>query len=589
MLLLLLEPVIIKFRQLRRILPSLRMELGRERVTSLKKKILLLLAIFLSIIMPTDQHAETRDIIIYGGGFAGCAAARNAAAAAPEACVLLIIPERVWLPGGLGTVGGQNFADIRLWKGELVTQGSFGRWYAAGGQFYNTGNMANIIAADLHQFANLEIMYGWDVRNLSLRKESVNKVMLNPVQSDKQGILRWLPKEKRVKASVFIDASDDGRMVRLADVPHANGRQDWPRSYLPPEEQERARQQAATLMFKVKGIQVPEQPGPIGDWYFSRDAWGSWGLAGGQETWQNNPVVRAFNEKYRDRGFAIKPINAAQDGAGSQEWWVNALLVFNVDGTFHERDRGTKLFIKAAGHEEMRTVDQAWQEARDFLDEPDFLTALQQFAVRKAGRDYGFKGVELVRDEKGQPVVGRVMYIRETVHSLKEPLTNPQGRENDLYELTSREAQAAGSSYHEGADAGHYRDRIGLGYYMMDINAYLPEDLTVTGAYRWPVTRWLRPDWWEAGGEPVNPVYLPYSMLTVPTVKNLLVPGYATGCSAFAWAELRVLPNLAVLGDAAGVAAARAVLFHEEPRDFETPQIEWIQQTLLSLGARLDK
>ncbi|MFZ5753749.1 MAG: FAD-dependent oxidoreductase [Bacillota bacterium] len=124
---------------------------------------------------------------------------------------------------------------------------------------------------------------------------------------------------------------------------------------------------------------------------------------------------------------------------------------------------------------------------------------------------------------------------------------------------------------------------------MMDINAYLPQDLKFSGKYDWPVTRWLRPDWWERGGEPKNPVYLPYRMLTVKGVKNLLVPGYATGCSSFAWAELRVLPNLAVLGDAAGVAAARAVLYGEDPSEFSTPQIRWVQEKLRQFGARLDK
>ncbi|WP_151191989.1 FAD-dependent oxidoreductase, partial [Desulfotomaculum copahuensis] len=98
-----------------------------------------------------------------------------------------------------------------------------------------------------------------------------------------------------------------------------------------------------------------------------------------------------------------------------------------------------------------------------------------------------------------------------------------------------------------------------------------------------------RPDWRERGGEPKNPVYFPYRMLVTPAMVNLLVPGYATGASSLAWAETRVLPNLTVLGDAAGVAAARAVISGEQPADFGMDQIRRVQSKLRQMGARLDK
>ena len=56
----------------------------------------------------------------------------------------------------------------------------------------------------------------------------------------------------RVLGKVFIDASDEGRLTRLAGEPFVVGRQDWPWEYLPEDEKEMARQQAATLMFQVK-------------------------------------------------------------------------------------------------------------------------------------------------------------------------------------------------------------------------------------------------------------------------------------------------------------------------------------------------
>jgi hypothetical protein len=549
-----------------------------------------ILSLFIYLLVPTAQHYSYQDIVVYGGGLAGCAAARNAAAAAPDKKVLLVVPEPVRALGGLGTVGGQNFADIRLWKNELVTQGSFGRWFAESGQFYSTQGLVETIKKDLSQFPNLKVLYSFDLISLDAAGGEIKGLKLAAIERDESGRVVWRNGRRIVMAQIFIDASDDGRLSRLAGAPLTVGRQDWPPEYLPEEERKAGwvRQQAATLMFKVKGIKTPAVPKAIGEWVFTRDAKGSWGLAGGKVTWSTNQVVTGFNEKYQSRGFSVKPINAAQDGAGSEDWWINTLLVYNVDGRAHDRDKNTANYPSETipGH---RTTDQAWVEARDFLLNPDFLNTLRQFKVVEDGQEYGFGEAELVLDRQGKPVVGEIMYIRESVHGQRGEIVIPSDGENIHYDVTTRETQLAGSGPEDGGDRENYPDRIGLGYYMMDINAYLPQDLKFSGKYDWPVTRWLRPDWWERGGEPKNPVYLPYRMLTVKGVKNLLVPGYATGCSSFAWAELRVLPNLAVLGDAAGVAAARAVLYGEDPADFGTLQIRWVQEKLRQFGARLDK
>jgi hypothetical protein len=231
-------------------------------------------------------------------------------------------------------------------------------------------------------------------------------------------------------------------------------------------------------------------------------------------------------------------------------------------------------------------VDQAWREAREILQKPELLKALRQFKVVENGQMYGFGEASLVWNENKQPVVGETMYLRETVHTLQG---FKEGEEWDRYALTTNEVQKAGSNPQEGADRENYAERIGLGYYMMDINAFMYNDILQEGHYVWPVTSYLRPDWVKEGGQPVNPVYLPYAMLKSPGCANLLVSGYATGCSSFAWAEVRVLPNLAVLGDAAGIAAARAVLFGEKPVDFTGEQINWVQEKLCKMGARLDK
>ena len=554
------------------------------------RKLFYILFFCVYLLIPAAQHYSYQDIVVYGGGLAGCAAARNAAAAAPDKRVLLIVPEPVHALGGLGTVGGQNFADIRLWRNQLVTQGSFGRWFTENGQFYSIRGLAETIKKDLSQFSNLKVMYSFDITSLEAAGEKIKGLKLAALEREESGRVVWRKERRIVNGQVFIDASYDGRLSRLAGAPLTVGRQDWPPEYLPEDEQKtgRVRQQAATLMFKVKGVKTPSAPRAVGEWVFTRDAKGSWGLAGGKETWSSNPVVVDFNEKYQGKGFSIKPINAAQDGAGSEEWWVNTLLVYNVDGRAHDRDKLTANYPLDTIPGQ-RTTDQAWVEARDFLLNPDFLAALRQFTVWEDGQELGFGEAELVLGRHGKPVVGEIMYIRESVHGQWGEIVIPADSENSQYHLTTREAQLAGSGPEDGEDRDKYQDRIGLGYYMMDINAYLPQDLKFSGGYDWPVTRWLRPDWWETGGEPKNPVYLPYRMLAVKGVKNLLVPGYATGCSSFAWAELRVLPNLAVLGDAAGVAAARAVLYGEDPADFGALQIRWVQEKLKQFGARLDK
>ncbi|WP_003543732.1 FAD-dependent oxidoreductase [Desulfotomaculum nigrificans] len=555
-------------------------------------KLLPYLIVFLLFLAYTPTGSDTtmqQDIVVMGDDFAACAAARSAAAAAPDKRVLLVVPSPVYRLGGLGTVGGQNFTDIRLWQKQLVTQGSFGRWYAKAGQFYNTDRMAQIIEDDLAQFPNLKILYGYDIAEVGLEQNKITELKLRSLRRETNGTVVWGPGRQKVKGQVFIDASVDGRLTRLAGNPVSVGRADWPVDFLPAGEQSgAARQQAATLMFQVKGVKTPAKAMRIQDWEFVRDAKGSWGVAGGKQAFAADPLVAAFNDKFAARGLAIKPINAATNGRDSDVWWVNCLLVFNVDGRAYIRDKGSSGYPPdmLAGQ---LTVDEAWLKARRFLQTPDFIKVLHRFQVQDpaTGQWYGFGQADLVYDDNGQPVVGQTMYIRETVHSPLSGKLTP-GTENSNFAVTTGEAQQAGPNP-GGADARNYRNRVGLGYYMMDINAFTPEDLKASGRYDWPVTKHLRPDWQQAGGQPKNPVYLPLDVLIPAKSDNLLVPGYAAGISSFAWAELRVLPNLAVLGDAAGVTAARSLAVKRNPRQFARADIAWVQEKLKQFGARLDK
>jgi len=554
------------------------------------KILVIMLLLFVCLVIPSSGQIEYFDIVIYGGGFAGCAAASSAAELGPDGKVLLIIPEPVQEPGGLGTVGGQNFADIRYWKGKLVTLGSFARWYSEAGQFYSTKSMAQIINKDLQRFPNLKIIYSSDIKQVRIKNQKIRSISICPVQRTASGLVEWHGAKKLIFGRIYIDASDEGRLARLAGALLNVGRQDWPKEYLDEEEKtaKTAYQQASTLMFKVTGVKKPPRPAQLGEWSFTLDEKGSWGIAGGKKTCTNHPTVINFNNKYAEEGFSIKPLNAAQNGAGSNEWWLNTLLIYNVDARAQTRDSGTTRYPQETMPNHL-TVDQAWAKAREFLQNPDFINTLREFKVKQGDQTYGFGEASLVLDTSGKPVVGDVLYLRESVHSRIFQNLPLQESENISFAVTSLETQKAGASFNKGQDTENYPDRIGLGYYMMDINAYKPADLIKSGQYDWPVTRWLRPDWQESGGEPHNPVYLPFQMLVVKEIDNLLLPGYASGCSSFAWAELRVLPNLAVLGDASGVAAVRAVSFNESPNSFSKEQISWVQDKLKLIGARLEK
>lgn len=548
-----------------------------------------LTGVFLLVFLLVGLYAWRRpggsfyDVVIFGGGLGGCAAAVSAAKVAPERSVLLVVPEAVL--GGLGSVGGQNFFDVRLWRGRLISGGSFARWYARLGQFYNTEAAAELLAAELSAHENITVLYRKDLEAVQSSEGRIVALSLREVVRGSDGAIAWGEGRKTVRGNVFVDASEEGRLARLSGVELVAGRGDWPEEFLPSEERAgAARQQAATLMFKVQGVAVPERQGRFGDMVFVRDSRGSWGIWGGRDSYATDEVVTAFNRVYGPAGFAIKPFNIAQNGAGSNEWWVNMLLVFNVDGRAHRRDLGTDSFPADQRPEQMDT-DTAYAAAREFLLNPAFWQALQRFASADAetGQVYGLQEVEPVLDRYGRPVTGAGLYLRETVHRPGE------GTEESRFALTPAECQTAGTGPRDGGDLDNYVDRIGLAFYAMDINAYLYTDLLEGEKFIWPVTGSLRPDWLAAGGEPKNPVYLPYEMLVTEEAENLLLPGYGTGTASLAWAAIRVLPNLTVLGEAAGAAAALSVERKVPPFRFGEAEITALQGLLREMGAVLEK
>ena len=96
-----------------------------------------------------------------------------------------------------------------------------------------------------------------------------------------------------------------------------------------------------------------------------------------------------------------------------------------------------------------KTVDDAWVAAKEILTTTKFKRALQAFP--------GFKDAELVLDENGEPVVGDVLYLRETIHSAQSSSARANDTENSNYALRATDFLKAGT-----ADNRNYAKRMGL-------------------------------------------------------------------------------------------------------------------------------
>ena len=535
----------------------------------------------------------TVDIVVYGGGFAGVAAAAKAAAnTASNKTIALIVPDPVdhngngSCLGGIGTIGGQNYFDIRTDSKGLVTKGTFNWWHTKLGQHYSVDEMAALLKADLAKYGSkIKYYYGYDISSVGwdsrITSLTVKQIKRNPTT----GSVEWESVQHTINGTVFIDASESGRLTRRANFGGTTGRFDFPATYLDADEKTdygKGRQQVATLMFKVTGFDK-DYTGDDITILDHADTNHVYSAGGGEKAYQNKKgKIYQFNEKHGPEGFALKPFNMAQDGPNSSEWWVNMLLVFNVDGRAYNRDKGTYLFPSDM-RSDYKTVDDAWVEARNIINSAEFLDTIKEFP--------GFRNVQIVK-KNGKPVVGEVMYLRETIHAALSSTNRANGTENTNYGLTTNEANKAGKTYNDGSDSQNYATRIGLNFYWSDINAYKFEDLKdANGKYIWfdEVFRKVRPDLGLSGSSPTNPVYVPYNAITSNYVANLLTPGYAACMSSFAWAECRVLPNQCVLGDAAGVAAAYAITHNKDPLRLTASDLSQVQTTLRNSGARLEK
>lgn len=540
-----------------------------------------------------------KTIVVYGGTMAGVAAAAKAAKNAPTATIHLVVPDPVnhdgsgCSLGAIGTVGGQNFFDIG-WKrvdgGRIhFTKGTF-KWWSNDGknQHYSVDTMAATLKSDLTKAeygGRINIHYGYDITSINWAAPArITHLNLKKIKRDENsGLVIWETDTTTIAGDVFIDASESGRLTRMFNFGGTVGRYDWPANRLDSDERGssgKARQQAATLMFKVTKFDRSKADGK--DLTIAPHDNGVYSAQGGKIAFSTNPKIIEFNNTHGPRGFALKPFNMAQDGPeGSDplkaEWWVNMLLVFNVDGRAYSRDEDTPIF-PADKRSDYITVDTAWVAARQVLDYPDFLPALRSFR--------GFEQADLVRHPNGKPVVGDVLYLRETIHSAQSSSARANGTEDTNYALHAKDFWDAGATAGVGTDKRNYEKRVGLNAYSIDVNAYKFEDLKPNGSYTWPVTGYTRPDITIPA---LEPTYVPYDAIATNFVSNLLIPGYAAGIASLAWAAARTIPNQCVLGDAAGVAAAYAVNNGKDPLNLSVSDIKTIQNTLKNNNALLEK
>ena len=490
--------------------------------------------------------AAQYDVVVYGATMPGIAAVHSLRAVADQCRSVLVINPQPEV-GGIGVAGAQNFWDVREWtvgdRSVLPQRGSCSRWYETQGQAYDTSRMAATLRDEL-DVADVTVKSTSDVTAVRTDSEGrIVEITLVPIERE-DGETSTGSTSQHISGSVFVDASESGRLTRLAGVSHAVGREDWAGD---------SRQMAATLMFLVDDIDwdtivnaTDEAGQPV--YGTRRDPIEDKRLFWGGESAVTADPVEAFRAAYPR--LDIKAMNAAEHAEG--QFWLNTVLAYDVDGRYDARDRDE------LDNTESRSPwdrDQAYRRLEDAIGGQRFTAALQAFP--------GFETARVAQTDGGDPVVGDVLYLRETIHT-----------DDGGFTLSRKHVEDAGEGPETGADSSLYDSRIGLAYYWLDNNGY------------------ARPRRGEHGSlEPTdNPAYVPYEALVAESRPNLLLPGYATRISSEAWFELRVLPNLCVLGDAAGAAAAVALEQDTEPARFDQPTIRTLQHALRrDCNAVLDK
>ena len=427
----------------------------------------------------------------------------------------------------------------------------------------------------------------------------IRSIKVKTIARQSDGSVDYTGSPITIYGDVYIDASEDGKLTMLSAhdsngcPAYTRGRYDYPADTLTSSEGEwsMAKQPAATIMFKMKCS------GTFG--MDDHDNASTDIFVGGNTAFEKpGYIMYRFNEKIKNLRFLVKPVNAAWNGGitdidGKAEWWINSILIFGVDGTLHNRDSRdytpltdaeieNELDInREATNYRIISTDDAWRLSRAFIKKYE-----QELVEIYKG--IGFMDAELSKDGNGEIVTGEIMYIRETIHAVKDVAMIANGTENVNYEVTMRHCHY--SYLDDEQDDPTNPHSIGLIYYNSDIHPFVKDDCKNGNSYMWGFKSFkkIRPDVEGLDEEsPKQPAYIPYEALTTQYVPNLLIPGYAVNASSYAWSEIRVFPNLCVLGDAAGIAAVTSLLSGYDP--YELKDIAGVRTVLRHYNAILDR
>lgn len=478
------------------------------------------------------------DIVIYGGGLQAYASAVAAAKQRTTKLtkILLIAPYPVDELGGISTTGGQNAWDVsKSPNGEFYHQGTFKTLYNRFPMSYNTQEMSNYLKSSLNDYL-VDYKTQYDISRVICKEKAagnteepikIEKITIRGIARDNEaadytnGYVKWTNAAPiTITGKIFIDASEEGRLARSLNTAATTGRYNWPADSLDDDEKgvisdsptktvpcdntPAVRQQAATIIYKLKGVDLSGYQGSTSS--ETNGVYHSlWGgdkyKIKGSETWK-------FNDEYSNQGIIIKSLNAGTNNPANDDYYINNFLLFNVDGRANYRDtpEGRRGFSSENSEDEnyiqdfypknifkdTMTTDEAWVKARDFFvyHKKEILNVLHDIPGFESASFTGYSN-----DDGGQPEICDILYLRETVHTSKNFSQRSNNSENNYHVMIDDAFQGISGVYDEIEEgeqdefklthANHviidkkekeknknFSHRIGIASYGLDIHPY---------------------------------------------------------------------------------------------------------------------
>jgi hypothetical protein len=522
----------------------------------LRKGLILTALCVICIMMTSSIRVTNYEIVIYGGGPQAVSTALIASAGDSDTDILLIVPERQL--GSIMTAGKQNLFDLNYYKSDKLPPGlpagyegsqggSLFRFVRDLGAVFPPDIMEDYFERLLKESGRIEVLYETELTRIETRGEaagdasSIQSVRFQKIRKNHEGKYLFQGRESApVHADIFVDASESGRLLRMSGASFHTGREDSGQDQL---------QMVATLMYKVKGVDAYKAIEPSKDAYgVAYSTKGSFQLWAGREAY-TIPEILEYDRT--NPHFRLKAYNAGEDGyshVGSDTsaipFWMNHMIIYHVDARKSWRDHiaGNGLYPASEGLD----PEEAREIAINELKRPGYWEMIRKLP--------GLEKIEPVL-KNGEPEVGDILYLRESIHARNKPDNSKK------HALVKEDVMEGGAAL--------YDRRIGIGFYNFDSNTYRKHEM---------LTNPLHEPW-----------YVPYEVLRTPEVSNLLLPGYAANIDSYSWSAMRVYPNLIMLGDAAGAAAALALQKKFDLAEPKEQEMRLLQDTLYANQAILDK